>query len=91
MAIPKDAKRVNNAHAFIDFFLRAENGAAMANEMNYPTGNKASVPMIKDEIKDNKTIFLSDEDTARLIPTGGFSNEMASVVNDTYNAFKRGK
>lgn len=91
MAIPADAKRVNNAHAFIDFFLRAENGAAMANEMNYPTGNKAAVAMIKDEVKENKTIFLSDEDTARLIPTGGFSNEIAGTLNDTYNAFKRGR
>jgi putrescine transport system substrate-binding protein len=59
MAIPKDAKHPNNAHAFIDFYLRAENGAAMANEMNYPTGNKAALPMINQEIKDNKTIFLS--------------------------------
>ncbi len=91
MAIPADAKRVNNAHAFIDFFLRAENGAAMANEMNYPTGNKAALPMINDEVKQNNTIFLSDEDTARLIPTGGFSNEIAGTLNDTYNAFKRGR
>ncbi|MEZ5665253.1 MAG: extracellular solute-binding protein [Burkholderiaceae bacterium] len=36
MAIPKDAKHPNNAHAFIDFYLRAENGASMANELNYP-------------------------------------------------------
>lgn len=91
MAIPADAKHVNNAHAFIDFYLRAENGAAMANEMNYPTGNKAALPMIKDEVKENKTIFLSDEDTARLIATGGFSNEISGTLNDTYNAFKRGK
>ncbi|MFP8835239.1 extracellular solute-binding protein [Hydrogenophaga sp. XSHU_21] len=91
MAIPKDAKHVNNAHVFIDFYLRAANGAAMANEMNYPTGNKAALADIKDEVKGNKTIFLSPEDTARLIPTGGFSNEVSGVVNDTYNAFKRGK
>jgi putrescine transport system substrate-binding protein len=59
--------------------------------MNYPTGNDAALPEIKDEIKNNKTIFLSQEDTDRLIPTGGFSNEISSTLNDTYNAFKRGK
>ena len=32
MAITKDAKHPNNAHAFIDFYLRAENGARMAIE-----------------------------------------------------------
>jgi putrescine transport system substrate-binding protein len=91
MAIPKDAKHVNNAHVFIDYYLRAANAAAMANEMNYPTGNKAALADIKDEVKNNNTIFLGPEDTARLIPTGGFSNEISGVLNDTYNAFKRGK
>jgi putrescine transport system substrate-binding protein len=91
MAIPTDAKHVNNAYAFMDFYLRGANGAWMSNEMNYPTGNDAALPEIKDEIKNNKTIFLSQEDTDRLIPTGGFSNEISSTLNDTYNAFKRGK
>ena len=91
MAIPTDAKHVNNAYAFMDFYLRGANGAWMSNEMNYPTGNDAALPEIKDEIKNNKTIFLSQEDTDRLIPTGGYSNEIASTLNDTYNAFKRGK
>ena len=90
MAIPADAKHVNNAHLFIDYFLRPENGAAMANEMNYPTGNKAALPLINDEVKGNTTIFLSPEDTARLIPTGGFSTGISEVLNNTYNAFKRG-
>lgn len=91
MAIPKDAKHVNNAHAFMDFYLRGANGALMANEMNYPTGNKAALADIKDEVKGNATIFLGPEDTARLIATGGYSNEIAGTLNDTYNAFKRGK
>ena len=91
MAIPKDAKHVNNAYAFIDYYLRGENSALMANEMTYPTANNAGLAGIKDEIKSNKTIFLSPEDTGRLIATGGYSNEIAGTLNDTYNAFKRGR
>ena len=91
MAIPTDAKHVNNAHAFIDWYLRGENSAWMANEMNYPTANTVGMDGIKPEVKGNTTIFLSQEDTDRLIPVGGFSNEISSTLNDTYNAFKRGK
>ncbi|TNF61349.1 MAG: extracellular solute-binding protein [Burkholderiales bacterium] len=91
MAIPADAKHVNNAHAFIDFFLRAENGAAMANEVNYPTGNKAAMPLIDEAIKSNQTIFLDDANMSRLIPSGGYPNEVSSVLNEVYNAFKRGR
>jgi putrescine transport system substrate-binding protein len=91
MAVPKDAKHVLNAHAFIDFYLRGENSALMANEMTYPTANTAGMAGINEEIKNNNTIFLSAEDTGRLIPTGGYSNEIAGTLNDTYNAFKRGR
>jgi putrescine transport system substrate-binding protein len=91
MAIPKDAKHVNNAHAFIDFYLRGENSALMANEMSYSTANTAGLAGIKDEIKANETIFLNPENMGRLIPTGGYSNEIAGTLNDTYTAFKRGK
>lgn len=91
MAIPTDARNVENAHLFIDFFLRAENGAAMANEMNYPTGNKASMPLINDEIKANNTIFLTEEDMARLIPSGAYPNELSGVLNEVYNGFRRGR
>lgn len=91
MAIPTDARNVENAHLFIDFFLRAENGAAMANEMNYPTGNKASMPLINDEIKSNNTIFLTEADMGRLIPSGAYPNELSGVLNEVYNAFRRGR
>ena len=91
MAIPTDAPHLNNAYAFIDFYLRGDNSAAMANEMNYPTANTAGLDGIKAEIRGNTTIFLSQEDTDRLIPIDGYSNEISSTLNDTYNAFKRGK
>lgn len=91
MAIPADASHVANAHLFMDFFLRPENGAAMANEVNYPTGNAASMPLINDEIKGNTTIFLDDVNTALLIPSGSYPNELSGVLNEVYNAFKRGR
>jgi putrescine transport system substrate-binding protein len=90
MAIPADARNVAEAHLFIDFFLRPENGAAMANEMNYPTGNKAALPLIKPEIKGNNTIFLDDENMARLVPSGDYPLEAAGTLNEVFNAFKRG-
>lgn len=91
MAIPADARNVEAAHTFINFFLRPENGAAMANEMNYPTGNAAALPLINPEIKGNNTIFLNDEDMARLVPSGDFPLEAAGVLNEVFNAFKRGR
>lgn len=91
MAITKDAKHPNNAMAFIDFYLKAENGARMANEMNYATGNKAALDKIKPEISGNKTIFVDADTMARMIPPSSFTNEAREAMANAYNAFKKGK
>lgn len=91
MAITKDAKHPNNAHAFIDFYLRAENAAQMANDMNYPTGNKAALATVKPEIAENKTIFVESDYLAKMIPPSSFSNEARAAMANAYNGFKKGK
>jgi putrescine transport system substrate-binding protein len=91
MALTKDAKHPNNAAAFIDFYLRADNAALMTNEMNYPTGNKAAIDKIKPEISSNKTIFVDADYFAKMIPPSSFTNEAREALATAYNAFKKGK
>lgn len=91
MAVTKDAKHPNNAMAFIDFFLRPENAAAMANEMSYPTGNKAAMDKINPEIAGNKTIFVDSDYFAKMIPPSSFTNEAREAMANAYNSFKKGK
>jgi putrescine transport system substrate-binding protein len=91
MAVTKDAKHPNNAAAFIDFYLRPENAAAMANEMSYPTGNKAALEKINPEIAGNKTIFVEADYFAKMIPPSSFTNEAREAMANVYNGFKKGK
>ncbi|MBK6386265.1 MAG: extracellular solute-binding protein [Rhodoferax sp.] len=91
MAVTKDAKHPNNAAAFIDFYLRAENAARMSNEMNYPTGNKAAMDKIKPEIAGNKTIFVESAYFTKMIPPSSFTNEAREAMANAYNSFKKGK
>jgi putrescine transport system substrate-binding protein len=91
MAITKDAKHPNNANAFIDFYLRADNAALMSNEMSYPTGNKAAMDQIKPEIAGNKTIFVEPDYMEKMIPPSSFTNEAREAMATAYNTFKKGK
>jgi len=91
MGITKDAKHPNNAAAFINFYLSADNGAAMANEMSYPTGNKAALEKIKPEISGNKTIFVESSYMAKMIPPSSFTNEAREAMANAYNSFKKGR
>jgi len=91
MAVTKDAKHPNNAMAFINFFLRPENAAAMANEVGYPTGNKAGMDLVDPEIGNNKTIFVESAYLNKMIPPSSFSNEAREALASAYNTLKKGR
>ena len=91
MAVTKDAKHPNNAMAFINFFLRPENAAAMANEVGYPTGNKAAMDLVNPEIASNKTIFVESDYMAKMIPPSSFTNEAREAMASAYNTLKKGR
>jgi putrescine transport system substrate-binding protein len=91
MAITKDAKHPGNAHAFINFFLKPENGAAMANEMSYNAGNKAALPLVAPEMAANKTIFVDAAYMPKMIQPASWTNEAREAMANAYNSFKQGK
>jgi putrescine transport system substrate-binding protein len=91
MAITQDSKHPSNAHAFIDFYLKAENAAQVSDEMSYPTGNKAALQKMKPEIVNNKTIFVDTNYFAKLVAPAKFTNEVRESMANAYNAFKKGK
>lgn len=91
IAVTKDAKHPNNAMAFINFFLRPENAAAMANEVGYPTGNKAAMELVNPDIASNKTIFVESDYMAKMIPPSSFTNEAREAMASAYNTLKKGR
>ena len=54
-AIPKDAKNVAEAHAFIDYMLRPEVAAKNSNFLGYANGNLASQPLLDKAVLDDRT------------------------------------
>lgn len=73
LSIPVNAKHPNNAHAFIDFYLRAKNSARMANEVGYPNGNQAALEFVQKDIKNNPLIYPPAEFFSKLVPSDGYT------------------
>jgi putrescine transport system substrate-binding protein len=90
MALTKDAKHPNNAQAFIDFYLRPENGALVTNQMNYPTANKAAIAQIKSDIASNTSIFVESDYFSKMIAPSSFTSEAREAMTNAYNSFKKG-
>jgi putrescine transport system substrate-binding protein len=90
LAIPKDAKHPNNAHAFIEFYLRPENAALMSNKLNYPTGNKAAAGKIEPHIANNTTIFLDESNQKKLVPPGSIDEVKRALWIQSFLSFAYG-
>ena len=69
MAIPKDAPRPDNAHAFIDFLLRPDIIADVSNFISYANANQAATKLVDEEIREDPGIYPPRELRARLVTT----------------------
>lgn len=90
MAIPTDAPHPGNAHKFINYVMRPEVVAAITNTVTYANPNKAATQFVDPEIKNNKSIFLSDADIAKLVPPGTVDNNTRRNMTRLYTRFKTG-
>ena len=88
MAIPKDAKNVANAHLFINYILRPDVAAALTNKVFYANPNAASLKFVRKDVADNKTIFLSADDKARMTPPDAVPQAIRRVQTRVFTRFK---
>ncbi|ODP97478.1 MULTISPECIES: ABC transporter substrate-binding protein [Salinivibrio] len=74
--IPKNAEHKTLAHQFIDFMYRPENQAKLVEEFGYPAPNTNAAEYLEAELKENSTIFPSDE----AVNKGEFTNDVGEAV-----------
>jgi len=91
MAIPADAKHPRNAHLFINYILRPEVHASLTNKVFYANPNKASMKFVKKDVADNKTIFLSPDDLAKMTPPDSVPQDGRRLQTRTFTSFKVAK
>jgi putrescine transport system substrate-binding protein len=88
MAIPKDAKNVENAHAFINYMLRPEVHASLTNKVFYANPNAASKKFVQKAVADNPTVFLSAADIKKLTVPDAVPADIRRVQTRIFTSFK---
>jgi putrescine transport system substrate-binding protein len=91
MAIPKDAKNVENAHLFINYILRPEVHASLTNKVFYANPNAASLKFVKKDVAENKSIFLDAAATKTMVAPDALPQDIRRVQTRTFTSFKSGK
>jgi spermidine/putrescine transport system substrate-binding protein len=88
LVIPVNAPHPANAHAFLDFALRPEIGAAIAEAQQYQNCNKAADPLLSEEYKSNPALYFPSEllEGAEYIEDVG---DVTPIYDEIWTAFKQ--
>ncbi|MDF5808886.1 extracellular solute-binding protein [Pseudomonas aeruginosa] len=91
LAIPRDAKNVEQAHAFLDYLLRPEVVAPISDYVAYANPNKAADGLISAELRDNPNVYPPEEVQARLYSVEMLPPKLERLRTRTWSKIKTGK
>ncbi len=91
LAIPKDAKHVDSAHAFINHLLDPQVAANNSNFVSYPNANTASTALIDKEITGDPTIYPPADVQAKLFTFAIIPPEVDRQYTRIWTQLKTGR
>jgi putrescine transport system substrate-binding protein len=91
LAIPRDARNVAEAHAFINFLQKPEVAATNSNYVSYANGNLASQKFIDRAILDDKTIYPDDAMMSRFYVINAHDPKTERFMNRLWIRIKTGR
>ncbi len=91
MAIPKDAKHVEEAHVFLDYLMRPEVIAKASNFISYANGNVASQEFVSAEVKSNPSVYPDAATLERLFVKTAYDAKTQRTVTRMWTKIVTGK
>jgi putrescine transport system substrate-binding protein len=90
LAIPKDAKNVAEAHAFIDFLLKPEVAAKNSNLVAYANGNLASQKFVDKAVLNDPGVYPDQDTMQRLYTVSARDQKSQRLLNRLWTKVKTG-
>ena len=91
LAIPKDAKNVDNALKFIDYLNDPQVAANGVNYVSYASPNLAALEKVEPDIKNNPSIYPTDEVRKNLFPDAVADPDLERLRTRTWTRIKTGQ
>jgi putrescine transport system substrate-binding protein len=91
LAIPKDAKNVEEAHALINYLMKPEVAAKNSNFVSYANGNAASRQFIDKAVLDDKSVYPDAPAMAKLYIITAQDQKTTRLTNRLWTKIKTGR
>jgi putrescine transport system substrate-binding protein len=89
--IPKDAPHPDEAHAFINYMLKAEVAAKNSNYVYYANGNLASQPLLNEDVIGDPAIYPDEETMSRLFTSTTYDQDTQNLITRLWSEIKAGR
>ncbi|TIS61868.1 MAG: polyamine ABC transporter substrate-binding protein [Mesorhizobium sp.] len=90
LAIPADAKHVDEAHAFINYLMRPEVIAKSTNYVQTANGNLASQKFINEAVLKNPSVYPTQETLKKLFTISSYGSKEQRVLTRLWTQIKTG-
>lgn len=91
LAIPKDAKNVDNAYLFLDYLMRPDVMAGIQNYVMYASANQAALPMVDEAVLNDPGIYPDEETKAKLFTLAVLPPEVDRLFTRHWTSLKTGQ
>ena len=88
LVIPKTAKNIDGAHAFINFMLDPEVAAQNADYVGYSTPNVTALDLMDPEVVEDERFYPDEETRSHLEVYKNLGLELLGVYNELFLEFK---
>ena len=90
LAIPADAKNVEEAHAFINYLMKPEVIAKASNYVHYANGNLASQQFLDEGVFKNPSVYPDEATMSKLFTISPYGPREQRVLNRIWTQIKTG-
>ena len=90
LAIPADAKHVEEAHAFINYLMDPKVIAKASNYVQYANGNLASQPFVDESVFKNPSVYPDEATMKKLFTISPYGPKEQRILNRLWTQIKTG-
>jgi putrescine transport system substrate-binding protein len=90
LAIPADAKNVDEAHAFINYLMKPDVIAKASDYVQYANGNLASQPLMDEAVSKNPSVYPDEATMKKLFTISPYGPREQRVLNRVWTQIKTG-
>ena len=91
LAIPADAKNVDNAHAFINYLMKPEVMASITDYVQFPNGNAAATPLVDEAIRTDEGVYPSQAVLQKLYTFPDLDAKTQRAMTRSWTKIKSGR